>query len=166
MATQKLVVADNIVVGIAYTLRLDDGEVADASPAGEPLLYLQGHGNIIPGLEQALYGLAVGDEKRVAVEPEDGYGEFDDENMHLMPYDAFPDDVEIEEGMDFTLQNEDGEVFEAYVHELTDEGVVLDFNHPLAGETLYFDVKVVSLRAATAEELAHGHVHRADGHDH
>ncbi len=166
MSTKKLVVADNMVVGIAYTLRLDNGEIADSSSDGEPLLYLQGHGNVIPGLEQALYGLAVGDEKRVTVEPEEGYGEFDDENMHLMPYEAFPDDMEIEEGMDLTVQNEEGELFEAYVYELTDAGVVLDFNHPLAGETLYFDVKVVSLRAATEEELAHGHVHGADGHDH
>lgn len=155
----KILVADDMVVELEYTLRLDDGEIADSSDESDPLLVLQGHGDVIPGLESALYGMAVGESKQVTIAPADGYGEVEDDTLYLIPFEAFPDDLTIEQGMDFMLENEDGDYVQAFVSEITDEGVWLDMNHPLAGQTLHFDIKVISLRPATDEEIAHGHVH-------
>ncbi len=159
------VVVDDMVVGLEYTLRLDDGEIADIADESTPLLFLQGHGNIIPGLERAVYGMAVGEQKQITVAPDDGYGAMETDALYLIPSDAFPDDLEIEPGMEFVLENEDGEYVQAFVSQITDEGVWLDLNHPLAGKTLHFDFKVVTLRPATDEELAHGHAHGPGGDD-
>jgi FKBP-type peptidyl-prolyl cis-trans isomerase SlyD len=158
-------VQDGLVVSIHYTLTLDDGEVVDESTADDPLLYLHGADNIIPGLEKALTGMAVNDSKRVTVSPEDGYGEYDEEAVEALPRNLFPDDMELEPGIVLGLRDEDGNVFDAVVVEELEEEVVLDFNHPLAGENLHFDVKVVSIRQPTAEELDHGHPHMP-GHEH
>jgi FKBP-type peptidyl-prolyl cis-trans isomerase SlyD len=160
--------AANTVVGIDYVLRLDDGSLVDESTAGDPLLYLHGHQNIIAGLERELTGMKVGDKKLVSVAPADGYGEYDDDNVEAYPRDMFPDDMEIAEGMAMQLRDpESGQEFEAIVTDVNDELVNLDFNHPLAGEILHFDVVIASVRPASAEELAHGHAHGAGhGHDH
>jgi FKBP-type peptidyl-prolyl cis-trans isomerase SlyD len=161
----KLVVKDDMVVGLDYTLRLEDGAVVDSSEDREPLKYLQGQGQIIPGLEQELYGMAVGDEKSVAVEPAQGYGEKDPSAVQVVPNEAFPPDLEPAPGMRLQMRDEQGRVFEAFVVEVRSDDVVLDFNHPLAGQTLHFDVKIDSLRRASEEELAHGHAHEG-GHAH
>lgn len=153
-------VGDDKVVSLDYTLRLDDGEVIDSSSGREPLEFIQGQGQIIPGLEQELYGMEVGDEKAVTVTPEAGYGERQDDRVQTVPSNAFPDDMELEEGMQVRLQDSNsGQVFEAVVEEIEPDGVVLDFNHPLAGETLHFDVKIADVRDATDDELSHGHAH-------
>jgi FKBP-type peptidyl-prolyl cis-trans isomerase SlyD len=166
MSTEKLAIADNMVVSMDYTLRLDDGQVVDSSEGREPLMFLHGRGQIIPGLEKELYGMKTGDAKKVAVSPTEGYGESDDDAFQLYPRDMFPDDMELTEGMGLHMRDtESGQVVEAYIYEIRDDGVVLDFNHPLAGETLYFDVKIADVRPATSEELAHGHAHGA-GHTH
>lgn len=163
---KDLAVGDGLVVSLAYQLRLDDGEEIDAAAAADPLVYLHGAGNIIPGLERELDGMRVGESKRVTVSPEDGYGDMDPDAFELMPYDVFPTDLELEEGLEMRLvDNTTGQQIQAYVSELREEGVLLDLNHPLAGETLFFDVEVVSLRAATPEEQAHGHAH-THGHTH
>lgn len=159
MPDKDSAVANDLVVGIDYTLRLEDGQVVDSSEDRDPLEFLQGHGQIVPGLEQALYGMAVGEEKQVVVEPEQGYGEVDPESYQRFPRDAFPQEMELEPGMGLELVDSSGRPFLAVVAELGPENVLLDFNHPLAGETLHFDVKVVSLRDATSEELDHGHAH-------
>lgn len=159
-----LTVADDVVVSLDYTLRLDDGEVIDASEQ-EPLEYLQGHSQIIPGLERALNGMKVGEEKSVSVGAADAYGEVDEEAFQQVGHDVFPSDLELEEGMLLRMRDaQSGKPYEVVVAEINKDGVVLDFNHPLAGETLHFQVKIAGLRAATPEELAHGHVH--DGHAH
>ena len=163
MADNLLRVADDLVVSLEYTLRLDDGEVVDTSVGGEPLEFIQGQGQIVPGLERALYGMGIGDEMKVTVAPEDGYGEHDPEAYEEVPISAFPADVELKPGMELHVSDEAGEVYPAYVAEIRPDVVVLDFNHPLACETLDFDVKVIGLRAATTEEMEHGHVH---GHEH
>lgn len=165
MADNVLTIADDLVVSLEYTLRLDDDEIVDTSAGGEPLEFVQGQGQIIPGLERALYGMGIGDEIKVAIAPEDGYGELDDEAYEEVPTSAFPADMELEPGMQLQVSDASGEVYPAYVAEIRGDTVMLDFNHPLAGETLNFDVKVVGLRAATAEELEHGHVH-GHGHEH
>ena len=160
MTNKKLTVTDDLVVSLAYTLRFDDGEIIDSATDQEPLEFLQGWGQIIPGLERSLYGLAVNDEKEVVVAPADGYGEPDLDEFEELPRDAFPSNLALTEGMSVRLRDDrSGEVFEAYITEISPDTVLLDFNHPLAGETLYFQVKIAALRQATQEELAHGHVH-------
>jgi FKBP-type peptidyl-prolyl cis-trans isomerase SlyD len=158
------VVDDDVVVSLDYTLRLDDDEVVETTEEDGPLEFLQGHDQIIPGLEQALYGMAVGDEKDVVVEPEEGYGEYDAEAFELVPINIFPDDMDLSLGMPVELyDDETDEAVDAYVAEIRTDTVLLDLNHPLSGETLYFHVRVAGLRAATPEELEHGHAHE-DGH--
>jgi FKBP-type peptidyl-prolyl cis-trans isomerase SlyD len=167
MTDAGLTVADDLVVSLAYTLRLEDGEVIDTSPAHdrEPLEFVQGQEQIIPGLEQALYGMALGDEKEVVVAPIDGYGEHDPEAFEMVERHIFPAEMTLEPGMSLRVRESSGEILDATVVDVRPEGILLDFNHPLAGETLYFQVKIAGLRTATEEELAHGHVH-GPGHEH
>ncbi|AWT36188.1 peptidyl-prolyl cis-trans isomerase [Deinococcus arenae] len=150
------------VVELDYKLTVN-GEVIDQSEPGEPLVYLQGHSNIIPGLERALEGKAVGDELQVTVQPEDGYGERDEENVEELSREDFEDDIEV--GATYYAQDEAGSVIPFTVMDVSGDTVKVDFNPPLAGMVLNFDVKVLNVRDATAEELEHGHAH-ADGDHH
>lgn len=163
----NLTVSNNLVVGLEYTLRLDDGEVIDSSDNNVPLEYLHGHGQLIPGLERELHGMSVGDEKTVTVAPEEGYGEYDEDAFEAVPLSAFPDDVDLSPGLELHMRDSaTGHIIQAFVAEVNDDAVILDLNHPLAGEALTFDVKIASLRKATQEELEHGHVHGEGGHHH
>lgn len=166
MAKPNLTVAKDAVITVDYTLTLEDGEVVESTQGGMPLRYLAGNGDILPALEDSLMGLSVGDELNVVIDPEDGYGEYDEEAFEEVPADSFPADETLEAGMPIHVEDNAGEVFEAYISEVRDDTVVLDFNHPLAGETLHFKIKVIDVRPATAEELAHGHVHGDHGHGH
>jgi FKBP-type peptidyl-prolyl cis-trans isomerase SlyD len=154
------------VVTIDYTLKNDSGELLDSSEGGEGFAYLHGANNIIPGLEQALAGRASGDEVAVSVEPSDGYGDRDESLVVGVPRDRFEPDAEITEGMQFHAQTPQGGSVTVRVISIEGETVTIDGNHPLAGETLKFDVKVRDVRDATEEEVSHGHVHGAGGHDH
>ncbi|GGB54625.1 FKBP-type peptidyl-prolyl cis-trans isomerase [Deinococcus soli (ex Cha et al. 2016)] len=151
------------VVELDYTLTVN-GEVIDQSEPGEPLVYLQGHSNIIPGLERALEGKAVGDELQVTVQPEDGYGERDEENVEELSREDFEDDIEV--GATYYAQAEDGSVIPFTVMDVSGDTVKVDFNPPLAGMVLNFAVKVLNVRDATPEELDHGHAHSDGDHDH
>lgn len=157
--TEEKQVREDMVVGLEYRLRLDDGEVVDHSEGRGPLQFLQGHGQIIPGLEKELYGMDLDEEKEIVVQPEEGYGQRNPNAFQEFPRSAFPGDADIQEGTAVQLLDQQGQQHVAFVEEVRDDGVVLDLNHPLAGETLHFEVKVVSLREATEEELEHGHVH-------
>ena len=161
--SEVLKVQDGQVVSMDYTLRVD-GEVMDSSNGHEPLEFLQGAGNIIPGLEQELYGMSVGDSKLVIVQPEDGYGLVDPEAFVDFPREEFPANIPLEKGVEIQVTDENGHPMGARIHSVSDESVKLDFNHPLAGKQLHFDAKIVGLREATSEEHAHGHVHGAHGH--
>ncbi len=154
-------VADDVVVSIDYTLTVD-GEVVDSTEGDEPLQFLQGHQNIIPGLERELAGMKVGESKQVIVSAGEAYGEVDPENVVDVPRTEFPAEIPMEPGTELEVKNADGEVLSATIAEVNDDSVKLDFNHPLAGKQLTFDVSVVELRQATEEELAHGHVHYED----
>jgi FKBP-type peptidyl-prolyl cis-trans isomerase SlyD len=166
MTQQSLVVADDLVVRLDYTLTLSSGEVYDSSAESGPLEYLQGHGQLIPGLEEALYDMAVGEEKDVVVTPDVAYGEYDPEAIQEIPRDIFPAEMELEAGMSIDLYDEDAdEELEATIEEVDEETVLVNFNHPLAGETLNFHVRIAGLREATPEELDHGHAH-GNGHSH
>jgi FKBP-type peptidyl-prolyl cis-trans isomerase SlyD len=144
------------VAEIEYVLKVD-GEIVDQSEAGDPLVYLHGHNNIIPGLEDALEGHQAGDHLTVTVSPEDGYGERDDENVQVLPRADFDDDVEV--GASYFAQSDDGSVNPFTVVSVSGDDVTVDFNPPLAGQTLNFEVTVKDVRDATAEELEHGHAH-------
>ena len=154
-------VANDVVVSIDYTLTVD-GEVVDSTEGDEPLQFLQGHQNIIPGLERELVGMKVGDSKKVHVNPTEAYGEVDPENIIEVPRTEFPAEIPLEAGTELEVKNADGEVLSATIAEVGTDTIKLDFNHPLAGKALTFDVTIVELRSATEEELAHGHVHFAD----
>ncbi len=155
----ELTVADDLVVSLDYTARLSDGEIIATTRTKdrEAVEFLQGRGQIFPPVEQSLYGMAVGDEKDVMVTPAEGYGERNPEAVVLVPHDRFPPDMTPKLGMRLGVEDSSGQPFEAYVTGIRPDGVLLDFNHPLAGQTLYFEVTVSALRPATSEELAHGH---------
>lgn len=138
------VIKDGVKVGIEYTLKLEDGQVADTSEGREPLVYQQGAGQILPALEESLAGLAVGDEKQVSLSPEEGYGPVREELYQTVELDQVPESAR-EVGTPLVAQDAQGNQQRLRVHEVRDEEIVLDLNHPLAGESLVFDVKVVSI---------------------
>ena len=147
------------VVSFNYKLTLENGEVVDSSEGREPLSFLVGAGQIIPGLEEELIGLHVGDTKEVKVEPEKAYGEKDDRLVQTINRSQVPDSVDLELDMVLRGQSESGEVVEGKVVGMEDDSVEIDFNHPLAGEPLTFDVEIVDIREASPEEKSHGHAH-------
>ncbi len=158
-------VGDNKVVSIHYTLKNENGEVLDSSEDREPLSYIHGQGNIIPGLENALTGAENEAEIDVTVTPEEGYGERHDQLIQDVPMSAFEGVDEVKPGMQFQAQTEAGPRV-ITVQEVGEEEVKIDGNHPLAGETLHFKVKVDEVRDASDEEIEHGHVHgEGDGED-
>ncbi|RDE22518.1 peptidylprolyl isomerase [Motiliproteus coralliicola] len=151
-------ISDNKVVSIHYTLTSPDGEVIDSSDGAEPLTYLQGHGNLISGLEKELAGKSKGDKLDVVVEPEDAYGNVVEEMIQTVPRDAFTGVDSIDVGMRFEASTAGGPV-SVVVTAVDADTVTVDGNHPLAGQTLTFAVEVMEVREATEDELSHGHVH-------
>jgi FKBP-type peptidyl-prolyl cis-trans isomerase SlyD len=150
-------------VAIEYTLTLGSGEVVDKSPAGKPLGIIMGNGQIIPGLERALVGRNLGDAFAVDVLAVDGYGDVDEEMIQTMSRKNFPNSADLEVGMVFQAQTPHGAV-SFRVKEVLEDDVVVDFNHPLAGEKLHFDVKIVEVRETTEEDLRQLHeAHGCDG---
>ena len=151
------------VVTLHYTLRDDAGEIIDRSPDGEPLAYLHGHGNLVPGLERELSGKRAGDQLQVTVSPADGYGEYDQALVQRVPRRTLKGLANLRVGM--RLQAQTGHGARAVsVTRISGDMVTLDGNHPLAGKNLHFQVEVAEVRAATDEELSHGHVHGPGGH--
>jgi FKBP-type peptidyl-prolyl cis-trans isomerase SlyD len=156
-------VQDGVVVSMEYSLKIDGQEI-DSSKDQGPLQFLAGYGNIVIGLENEMKGMKIGESKNVIVSPADGYGEFDAEAFMDVPANQFPADMKVEEGLELTVRDDNGEGRYARVDNVEGGTVRLNFNHPLAGDELHFDVKVIALREPTSEELEHGHVH--DGHHH
>lgn len=160
-----MTIAKDSVVTMHYTLKDDAGQVIDRSQADEPLAYLHGHGNIVPGLERELEGKKVGDKLSVKVAPAEGYGEYDKELVQQVPRRALQSVGNVKVGMQLQAQTPHGpRIFT--VTRVVSDMVTVDGNHELAGKTLNFDIEIVDARAATEEELAHGHVHGAGGHHH
>ncbi len=159
-------IKDNSAVSFHYSLTDDEGQQLDSSAGKEPLAYLHGAGNIIPGLENALTGKAVGDSMTVAVSAAEGYGEVQQELIQDVPRTSFQGIEQIEVGMQFEAQTGQGGTVPVTVTAVTDETVTVDGNHPLAGKNLNFDVSIEAVRDATAEELEYGHVHGPGGHEH
>jgi FKBP-type peptidyl-prolyl cis-trans isomerase SlyD len=160
------VVADGMVVTFDFTLTLDGGEVADSTQGEMPLRFIVGQGQLLPGLEDAMIGMNVGEERGITLHPEDAYGDWDEDALEEVAKSDLPGEMELEEGMPLEVTDTEGDSYEATVYEVKKDTVVLDYNHPLAGETLQFQVKVIDIRPATPTELEHGHVHSEDGHVH
>ena len=156
-------ISNGLVGIIHYTLKNDSGEVLDSSEGSDPLPYLHGASNIVPGLERELEGLSVGATKDVDVAPVDGYGVVNPDMIQEVPRDSFPEDAPVEAGAQFMMQGENGEAIPIWVTQVTDSTVTIDGNHPLAGETLHFSIKVEGIRAPTEDEKAHGHPHGVTG---
>lgn len=159
----EMKVQDGQIITMDYTLWVD-GEVVDTSDGADPIEFLQGAGNIIPGLESQLYGMGVGDSKDVWVASQDGYGDIDEDAFAEVPRNQFPQDIPLETGVELQVRDETGDVMNARIDQVGDEIIRLDFNHPLAGKELRFEVKISGIRQATEEELEHGHAHGE--HDH
>ncbi len=160
--SENLVVAKDVVVGLAYTLYVENA-VEDSAPAAEPLEYLHGHGNLISGLEKELEGMKVGEKKNVTVEPEEAYGEYDPENLITLDRSLFPEGFPIDKGRMVPLEDDEGHHIHSFISEWTDDTVTVDLNHPMSGKTLVFDCEIVSLRPGTAEEIKAGSVELGDG---
>ncbi len=161
-----MIIADGTIVAIDYTLKAEDGSLIDTSEGDEPLFYLHGSGQVVPGLEAALLGKSQGDKLSVTVKPEDGYGPRRNDRVLTVDRSTLPEGQEPEVGMQLEAQGRRGEHIVLWVTEVTEKEVTLDGNHPLAGHTLFFDVEVKSVREATKDELQHGHAHGPDGHHH
>ncbi len=162
------IVEDGRVVLVQYTLKNQKGIVLDRSAPGQPLPYLHGAGNIIPGLEKHLGGLEVGAKGTFTVPPEEGYGLRQGEPQPV-PRSAFSEDQPIAPGMQFSAQDPNGQMVPFWVVQVTEDEVLMDLNHPLAGEVLVFEVEIEGVRAPTDEELVHGHPHGVtgdEGHGH
>ena len=160
-------IAPNTVVTMTYTLTNAEGQVLDQADASHPFVYMQGAHNIMPGLEQALAGKQAGDTAVVTVQPEDAYGEYNEQLTQQVPRQMFgnvPED-QLVVGAQFQAQTNGG-VEIITIADVDGDMITIDANHPLAGETLTFDVKILDVRAATPEEIEHGHAHGPGGHHH
>lgn len=161
-------ISGNKAVAISYTLRNAEGVILDQATTERPLAYLHGVGMMLPAFEAALEGKAAGDMVKPVLSPEEGYGVRQEEAVQMLQKEIFaeaPAEVMVV-GKTLHMQDQDGNPIPGTIVEITDEGVRMDFNHPLAGVELHFEVMVMEVRDATQEELAHGHVHGVGGHQH
>ncbi|MFY0529898.1 FKBP-type peptidyl-prolyl cis-trans isomerase [Archangium gephyra] len=156
-------VSKDSVVSLEYRLHLGDGQVVDESEPGQPLAYMHGRGQIVPGLEGQLEGMSAGESKKVVVSPAQGYGEHDPRGLQEVPREMFPPNANLQAGLTISAQTADGDVIPITIRELKGDKVVVDLNHPMAGKTLHFDITVREVRAATDEEKEHGHAHGPGG---
>lgn len=159
-------IGNDAVVALHFVLTNAEGEQIDDTHDGDPVLYLHGAGHFVPGVERALEGHHAGDTLTVTVSPADGFGEREGDGPRAVPRSAFPADVELDPGMEFVAEGEDGQEVTVWIIDVQNDKVVIDMNHPLAGQTLTFAVEVLSVRPATATELAHGHAHGPNEHQH
>jgi FKBP-type peptidyl-prolyl cis-trans isomerase SlyD len=156
-------IAEKVYVAIDYKLTLDSGQEIDQSPEGQPLGFITGFGQIIPGLEKALMGRVTGDNAQLVIEPDDAYGPVRDDLFQEIPKSQFPAEVEIKPGMNFEAQSPRGPMMITIAKINDNETVTVDLNHPMAGKQLHFDIKVVEVREPTADELQQLQAQAADG---
>ena len=154
---KALQISDGTVVTLHYTLKVDE-EIMDTSEGREPIQFIQGKEQIIPGLEAELYGMSSGESKKVVVEPQKGYGEVQPEAGLDVPAEEFPEEIPLEPGTELQLRNQNGKIINARIDSVEKDSIHLDFNHPLAGKDLHFDVEVVDVRDASADELSTGNL--------
>ncbi|MDP7001768.1 MAG: peptidylprolyl isomerase [Candidatus Poseidoniaceae archaeon] len=160
-----LVIAQDVVATVHYTGTLQDESVFDSSEDRDPLTFLVGHNQMIPGFEEEMQGAAVGERRTFTLTPDRAYGEKDENGIVELPRSQFPPEAELEVGMVLVAQVTEGPL-PFRILTIGEETVTVDFNHELAGHDLTFSVEVVELRAASEEEVAHGHAHGPGGHHH
>mgnify|MGYP000113724039 CR=1 FL=1 len=159
------VIENDAVATVHYTGTLPDGEEFDSSRGGDPMTFLVGHRNMIPGFEEELMGKTVGDTVEFTLPPERAYGERDDGAIQQVSREQFPEGMEIKPGMMMAAQTDQGPI-PFTISEINDDEITIDFNHQMAGKTLTFNVEIIEIREATPDEIAHGHVHGPGGHHH
>lgn len=151
-------IQDNMVVKLDYTLLVNE-EILESTDDGEPIEFIQGIGQVIPGLESALYGMKVSEKKTVVIEPDEAYGDYDPESLESAKKEEFSEEIPLDVGTFLDLRDDEDNVLSAQIIEEDEDTVTLDFNHPLAGKTLTFEITVSALRPASDEEIEHGHAH-------
>lgn len=156
----------NQVVTIHFTLKDEDGEIIDSSIDGAPFAFLSGNDNILPQPETEIGTMLIGSKKTTVLSPEDAYGEYNEEAVQTINRSEFPGEAVVEEGQTYHTSDPDGNQVPFIITEINGDEIVLDFNHPLAGETLSFNIELLNIREATPEEISHGHVHGEGGHHH
>lgn len=161
-----MAIDQNKVVTMSFTLTDDDGNILDSTDNGGPFSYLAGRNMILPKLEEAVNSMIIGTKKNVKLEAADAYGVYNEQIVQVVGKENFPEDFELEVGLSYIASNPDGVQMPFVITEVRDEDVTIDFNHPFAGKNLNFDIELLDVRDATAEELSHGHVHGPDGHHH
>lgn len=157
-----MIIEKNNVVAMDYTLKDDEGNIVDSSNGQQPLEFLCGYQNIIPGLEKALIGKAVGDSIKVSVAPNEAYGDYEPTLVQIVNKNQIDSDDKIEVGTHFQVDTEEGPMIYTVI-KVEGENITLDGNHPLAGQTLHFEVEIKAIRESSKEEQEHGHIHSADG---
>lgn len=162
----EAVVGTNKVIGLIYTLKDTDGELIEERASDDPLMFIQGADQLLPGVEKAIAGQKVGYKTEVRLTAAEAYGDYDDSLVAEVDRGDFPKEMEIQVGMKFETEGPDGEMLLVEVVEIEGETIVVDGNHPLAGVDLHFILEVKSVREATEEEIEHGHVHGEGGHLH
>jgi FKBP-type peptidyl-prolyl cis-trans isomerase SlyD len=156
----------NKVISFNYILKDEEGTILDSTTNKAPLTFISGSNQILPKLEEALNGMLIGGKRNVKVDAADAYGEYDEKAIQNIKKEQFPPDTKLEEGMRYVANSPEGGQMPFTITEVKDDDVTVDFNHPLAGRNLEFDVELVDMRDATPEELSHGHVHGPGGHHH
>ena len=164
--TEQLRAGPDTRVTLHFAVRLMDGTEMDSTFAGQPASFVWGDESLLPGFERALLGLKAGDKRSVYIEAENGFGAYNPDNIQQFREDEFAEGMALETGVVVSFRDASGAELPGVISLIEDNWVTVDFNHPLAGQTLNFDVKVVDVRAASPEELDHGHVHGAGGHHH
>lgn len=159
-------IAQNKIVTFNYTLKDDTGNVLDSTEGSTPFSFLSGNGQILPKLENAMEGMLVGSKKNVKISAPDAYGTYNENAVQQVDRTNFPENTDLQPGMQFVANSPEGNQMPFIISEVQDNNIKIDFNHPLAGKNLEFDVELIDIRDATAEEIAHGHAHGAGGHHH
>ena len=154
------------VIIFNYTLKDENGEMLDSTEKGGPFSFVTGNQQVLPGLEVALSSMIIGSKKNIKLAAADAYGEYDEGAVQKVKRDLFPEEAELEIGTSYFAHSPEGQHLQFIITEIEDDVITANFNHPLAGKDLEFDVELLDVRDATSEEMQHGHVHGPGGHHH
>lgn len=156
----------NKVITINYTLKDKEGNLLDSTDNGGPFSFITGNMQVLPGLEEALVSMIIGSKKNIKLAAADAYGEYDENAIQKVNRSLFPEEAELETGMTYFAHSPEGQHIQFVITKIENEDITVNFNHPLAGKNLEFDVELLDVRDATPEEISHGHVHGPGGHHH
>lgn len=156
----------NQIVSVYYNLKDENGETLDSTTREKPFSFISGQNQILPKLEEEIGTMIIGSKKTIILSPEEAYGEYQPESIQVVNRTNFPEGTQLEEGMEFVANTPDGQQMPFVITQIDGDNITLDFNHPLAGETLTFELELLNMRDATPEEISHGHAHGDGGHHH